>query len=149
MSGVMMKKPICVKLNDGALMPTKAHSDDAGFDLYAPMNLISGVIPPHGSLAIDTGVCMAIPKGYCGLVVSKSGLNVKKGLTSRGLIDAGYRGSIVVKLFNETGEKHVIKAGEKISQIVLTSYLDVGLVEVDDLEKTERGTSGFGSSGRF
>lgn len=138
-----------VKLKDGAIMPSKAHADDAGFDLHAPTNLESGVIPAHGSLAIDTGVCVAIPRGYCGLVVSKSGLNIKHGLTSRGLIDCGYKGSIVVKLFNETGKPYIVEPGQKISQLVITSHLDTELTQVDDLDETDRGDNGFGSSGKF
>ena len=145
----LFNKPVLVSLDDGALMPSKAHSTDAGFDLYAPKTLESGLIRPHESLSIDTGVHIAIPKGYCGLVVSKSGLNVKHGLTSRGLIDCGYTGSIVVKLFNETGKPYIVEPGQKISQLVLTSYLDVALVEVDELAETDRGQGGFGSSGRF
>ena len=77
-----------VQLDDGAHMPTYAHTSDAGMDLYA-MNRC--VIPPHGSAVFDTGVHVAIPEGFCGLIVSKSGLNINHGLTSDGLIDSGMK----------------------------------------------------------
>ena len=88
---------IPVALEEGSRMPSKAYDNDAGFDLYAAEDF---VVPAGGSYTTDTGVHMAIPEGYCGLIVSKSGLNVKNGLTSTGLVDAGYVGSIRIKLYN-------------------------------------------------
>jgi len=143
-----------VFLDDGAVMPTKAYKTDAGFDLYTPVSVI---LPeayikdgnPHaGVVSIDTGVHMSIPEGYCGLLVSKSGLNVKYNIQSTGLIDSGYTGSIVAKLYNMSDRPYLFNAGDKISQIVLLPIPDVNLVEVDVLEDTDRSNNGFGSSGR-
>ena len=135
-----------VKLDPGAYLPQKAHEDDAGWDLYAREDF---TVPAAGSGVQDTGVHMAIPSGYCGLLVSKSGLNVKNGLTGTGLIDAGYTGSIVVKLYNgEKGRSHEFHAGEKIIQIVILPIPKVEVELVNELDETERGSGGFGSSGR-
>lgn len=134
-----------VKLDPGAYLPTRAHEDDAGWDLYAREDF---VVPAAGSAVHDTGVHMAIPRGYCGLIVSKSGLNVKKGITCRGLVDASYTGSIVAKMDNANqGRDHLFKAGEKVTQIVILPIPDVELEVVSELEETPRGSNGFGSSG--
>jgi len=130
-----------------AIMPTRAHEFDAGFDLYTPYAID---ILPHQSVVIDTGVHMQIPDNYVGFLKSKSGLNVKYGITSEGVIDAGYTGSIVVKLYNNSDILYEFNAGDKITQIVIlpvqTPFCD--LIEVDSLEETSRGENGFGSSGR-
>ena len=137
---------IKVKLDPGAFLPTKGHADDAGWDLYAKESF---TVPAGGSAVHNTGVHMAIPKGYCGLIVSKSGLNVKRGITCRGLVDAGYVGSIVAKLDNASqGRDYAFKAGEKITQIVILPIPDVELEVVSELEETERGSGGFGSTGK-
>ena len=135
-----------VKLDDGAYMPTRAHSTDAGLDLYAPC---LAVIPPDGSVCIDTMVHVAIPEGFVGMIKSKSGLNVKNGITSEGVIDCGYTGSMVVKLYNHGKETVTIKRGQKISQLVIMPIITPELELVDDLEETERGNGGFGSTGDF
>ena len=134
------------KLDQGAYLPNKAHEDDAGWDIYAKTPF---TVPAGGSGVHDTGVHMAIPSGYCGLLVSKSGLNVKNGLTGTGLIDAGYNGSIVVKLYNgDKGRDHKFNAGEKIIQIIILPVPQVELELVSELDDTERGANGFGSSGK-
>lgn len=143
-------RKIDVKLDNGSICPTKAHESDAGYDIYAPANMESGVIRPNSSLVIDTGVHMQIPDGYCGLIVSKSGLNVNNGITSTGLIDAGYQGSIKIKLYNNTGSFYTVKPCEKISQIVILPIPEFELGLVSEFEaQTDRGVGGFGSSGRF
>ena len=137
-----------VYLDEGARTPTKAHPKDAGYDLYS---IESAVIPGRGSYTFDTGVHMEIPKGYCGLLVSKSGLNVVRDLTSTGLIDEGYTGSIRVKLYNHGKAPAQIAAGQKISQIVILPVVDTTLELVNDLGSfmaSERGANGFGSSGQ-
>ena len=94
---------------------------------------------------------MAIPRGYCGLIVSKSGLNVKKGLTCTGLVDAFYSGSIVAKIYNsDQGRHHMFRAGEKITQIVILPIPEVELEVVSELEDADgsRGANGFGSTGK-
>lgn len=126
-------------------MPTKAHAADAGWDLYAPEDV---TVPARGSVTINTGVHVQLPRGTAGLIVSKSGLNVKHNLTSTGLIDQGYTGSIRVKLYNHGDEDYTIEAGDKISQLVVLKIMDVSLQEVSELDESERGANGFGSSGR-
>jgi dUTP pyrophosphatase len=135
-----------VMLDKGAKMPTKAHIADAGFDLYAPKEVY---IREGGSAKIDTGVHIEIPKGYVGFLKSKSGLNVQCGITGEGVIDAGYTGSIVAKLYNNGCDTVKFEAGQKIIQIVFLPIPEVELVETDSFEQTERGDNGFGSSGKF
>lgn len=135
-----------VMLDDGAKMPTRAHEADAGFDLYSRENI---VIYHGDSYCFDTGVHVAIPKGYVGMVKSKSGLNVRHNLTSEGVIDSGYTGSIVVKLYNHGNAAVRIEQGQKISQLVLLPIFTPELEQVDSLDETERGTGGFGSTGKF
>ena len=142
-------------LDEGAILPTRAHETDAGLDLYTPNDLIvarSRWTPTEGitvgSATIDTGVHVEIPKGYVGFIKSKSGLNVKHGLTAEGVIDSGYTGSIVVKLYNHTSTSYEFKAGEKVAQLVLLPIITPDLELVDSLEDTDRGSNGFGSSGK-
>ena len=136
---------IKVMLDPGAKMPTRAHEDDAGMDLYSREE--KWIVAGHGAV-FDTGVHVEIPKNFTGLIKSKSGLNIKYGVVSDGVIDAGYTGSIVVRLQNN-GEKHcLIKKGDKITQLVLVPIITPDLELVDSLEETERGNNGFGSSGR-
>lgn len=132
-------------LDKNAKMPTKAHSTDAGFDLYAPERVYVG---SGSSAIIDTGVHIEIPEGYVGFLKSKSGLNVKHGITGEGVIDAGYTGSIVAKLRND-GEPIVFEEWQKIIQIVFLPIPYVELELTDSFEQTERGDNGFGSSGKF
>ena len=146
-----------VVLDEGALMPTRAHELDAGYDLYARSKI---VIPPTianlyhtdaqviGYRTHDTGVHIQIPEGYVGFIKAKSGLNVKHGLTCTGVIDSGYTGSICVKLYNNHNRPHIIMAGEKIAQLVLLPIITPELEQVDSLEETERGNNGFGSTGK-
>ena len=91
---------------------------------------------------------MALPDGYCGLVVAKSGLNVKHGITSTGLLDSGFRGSLKIKLYNYSKYDYQFKAGEKISQLVILPIPAVELEVVEELDDTERSDHGFGSSGK-
>ena len=135
-----------IKLDDGAIMPTRAHAHDAGLDLYAAEGRI---IEAKESVIFDTGVHILIPEGYVGLLMSKSGLNVKYGLTSEGVVDASYTGSIVVKLYNNSGFDYHVRTGDKISQLLIMPIETPELVSVEEFEeKTERGANGFGSSGR-
>lgn len=134
-----------VQLDDGAFMPERAHSLDAGYDLRTREK---HVLPAHGSAVVDTGVHVEIPEGYVGILKSKSGLNVKKNIIATGTIDAGYTGPIVVKLYNLGENEHVFNAGDKIVQIVLFPIFTPDLEKVDRLDDTERGDNGFGSTGR-
>lgn len=135
---------IKVMLDDGAFVPTRAHSTDAGLDLYA---MDGAVIFRDGSHIFDTGVHVAIPEGYVGFLKSKSGLNINSGLQSAGVIDSGYTGSIRVKLYNHGHEMVQIKRGQKISQLVILPIVTPEIKLVDEMGETERGNNGFGSSG--
>lgn len=135
-----------VKLDPDAIMPQRAHSADAGYDLFSRED---AVIYPNAGGIFDTGVHVAIPEGYVGFLKSKSGLNVKHSIQSEGVIDSGYTGSINVKLFNHGSKAIEIKKGQKISQLVLLPIITPELELVDRLEETERGDGGFGSTGKF
>lgn len=135
-----------VVLDPGAIMPCRAHSTDAGLDLFAREQRL--ILPGYAE-CFDTGVHIEIPAGYVGMIKSKSGLNVKKGLTSEGVIDAGYTGSVVVKLYNHGERIEKIEKGQKISQLVLLPIITPELEVVDALEETERGDGGFGSTGAY
>lgn len=134
-------------LDVGAYMPTYAHDADAGMDLRTP---VAFIVPAHGSYTVDTGVHMQIPVGQVGFIKSKSGLNVKGGLTATGVVDSGYAGSIRVKLYNHSDEDYMFSRGDKITQLVLLYIAkpENGLEVVDHFEETERGDNGFGSTGR-
>lgn len=139
-----------VMLDDGAYMPKRAHELDAGYDLFTPVDI---VVPgcdsgSQGCAVVDTGVHVEIPAGYVGFLKSKSGLNVKLGLYGEGVIDAGYTGSIKVKLYNSRSESHEFKRGDKVIQMVVLPIFTPDLELVDSLEDTERGDNGFGSTGR-
>lgn len=133
-----------VKLDPGAYMPERAHSLDAGMDLRARED---AVVPARGSAIFDTGVHVEIPDGMVGMLKSKSGLNVYRGLTSEGVIDAGYSGSIVAKLYNHSDTPYVVHQGDKITQLVIMPVALLSVELVDSLEDTERGDNGFGSTG--
>lgn len=139
---------IKIMLDGGAKMPTKAHDADAGFDLYLPTDYGIQTVPAHGNLTVTTGVHMMIPEGYCGIIQPKSGLNVKSDLLSFGLVDAGYTGGIVAKIYNMGEQDYTFYPGDKLTQIVVSPIPHVRLVEVDSLEDTDRGNNGFGSSGK-
>lgn len=134
-----------IMLDEGAYMPTRAHTTDAGLDIYARETRI---VPARGSAVFDTGVHIELPPFSVGMLKSKSGLNVKHGITSEGVIDVGYTGSIRVKLYNNSDEDYTVSGGDKISQLVILPILTPTLELVDSLGETERGTQGFGSSGR-
>ena len=149
-----------VKLDEGAKMPTKAYKTDAGFDIYSREDK---VVPARGNAIFDTGVHIDLPMVYinrnvltqpttkfltAGVLASKSGLNVKHNITSEGIIDIGYDGSIVVKLYNHGDTDYEVKKGDKISQLLIVPILPVELELVEELVGGERGNNGFGSSGR-
>jgi dUTP pyrophosphatase len=134
-----------IKLDKGAYLPTRAHSTDAGLDLYSRENQI---IPAKESAVFDTGVHIKLPLGTVGFLKSKSGLNVKHGITGEGVIDVGYTGSIKVKLYNNSGYDYRVQAGDKISQLVILPILTPELELVEELGESERGENGFGSTGR-
>jgi dUTP pyrophosphatase len=134
-----------VMLDKGAYIPERAHEQDAGLDLRSPIKLS---IYAGESAIIDTGVHVAIPDGYVGMLKSKSGLNVKYGLLNEGVIDAGYTGSIIVKLYNFGDRDIMVERGDKVSQLVILPIITPDVEMVNNLDKTERGSNGFGSTGR-
>lgn len=137
------------KLTDTAIIPTYGSVDAAGADLYADINE-SETFAPHETKLIKTGIAMAIPKGLVGLVFARSGLASKRGLAPAnkvGVIDADYRGEIMVALHNHTNEEKTIEANERIAQIAFIPYVKGDFNVVDELEETTRGAGGFGSTG--
>ena len=135
-----------IMLEHGALMPTRAHDTDAGFDLYAREG---NVIPGRGLVVVNTGVHLEIPAGYFGLVSGRSGLNfVHNIICPQGTIDSGYTGAIMVKLYNMTDMPKTIKKGERIAQIIFLKHETPEFECVEQLGDSDRGADGFGSSGR-
>ena len=137
-----------IVLDEGAVMPGYAHEFDAGLDLFQKETAKQIVIPPYGgSKVIDTGVHLAIPQHFCGLVKSRSSMLMKQ-LTTDGLVDSDYTGSVRVILFNHGPEAYTVHPGDKIAQVVISPCLRPPLELTDTLEATERGDAGFGSTGR-
>lgn len=135
-----------IMLDKGAYMPLRAHSTDAGLDLRTPKEV---TVPKGGSVCIDTGVHVELPKGYYGKLESRSGLNVKHSVVSLGgTIDEPYRGSIVAKLYNLGDEDYTFNAGDKVVQMVIQPYIAPDIQIVDSLDETDRGSNGFGSTGK-
>ena len=134
-----------ILLETGAFMPTRAHADDAGLDLYSREKKI---IPPKSSEIFDTGVHIELPKDTVGFLKSRSGLNVKYGIQSEGVIDEGYTGGIKVKLYNHSSFEYTVKCGDKISQLVVLPIIKPKLQLARQLDKTDRGNNGFGSTGK-
>ena len=134
-----------VMLDNGAYMPSRGHKTDAGLDLRTPKAV---TVPAYGSTVVDTGVHVELPRGCAGLLVSKSGLNVNHDITSTGLIDEGYTGSIVVKLYNNSPDDYWLAAGDRITQLVVIPVVRESLEQVSAFNATERGDNGFGSTGR-
>lgn len=126
-------------------LPKRAHATDAGADLFCTEDL---VVPAHGNATARTGVHVQLPSGTCGLLVSKSGLNVRHDVTSTGLIDEGFTGEILVRLHNHGDEDYHLSAGDKVSQMLVLPYAETQFVEVDHLDESERGDAGYGSTGR-
>lgn len=132
-------------LDNGAFMPEFAHKTYAGADLRS---LICATVPARGSILIDTGVHVEIPEGYVGMLKSKSGLNVKHNIIGEGVVDALYAGSIKVKLYNLGDIDYQILRGDKIIQLVIVPCVYCEFTEVEQFADSERGTGGFGSTGR-
>jgi len=137
------------RLRDDATLPTRAYDGDAGLDLAACERV---EIPPGGRAMIATGLAVAIPEGHAGLVVPRSGLAARHGISevnAPGLIDPGYRGELKVVLLNtDRDEAFVVEPGMRIGQLVVVELPSIELEEVGALPATQRGAGGFGSSGR-
>jgi dUTP pyrophosphatase len=136
-----------VRLHPEAGLPSQAYAGDAGLDLSACEGITLG---PGDRAIVGTGVAVAIPDGYAGLVVPRSGLAARHGLSmvnTPGLVDSGYRGEVKVVLVNtDRDQAFTIEPGMRIAQLVLVPVPAVQVVEVDELPETERGDRGFGSS---
>tara|TARA_Y100001937_G_C7011738_1_gene281300 strand:+ start:313 stop:735 length:423 start_codon:yes stop_codon:yes gene_type:complete len=133
------------KLHPDAIVPQRAHGDDAGMDVYTIEDIR---IPARGDMITGLGLACKFPKGHALLVYNKSGRSTKLKLDKGAeVIDAGYRGEIHVHLFNHSDVNVIIKKGEKIAQLILVPIWAGQPVEVEELDNTERGDGGFGSSG--
>jgi dUTP pyrophosphatase len=123
-----------------------AKPGDAGFDLYASERTI---LTPGVQVAVPTGIALEIPEGYVGLIWDKSGLSIKNGLkTLGGVVDAGYRGEVMVGMINLSNKEFVFEAGDRVAQMLIQKIEQVTFEETEDLGETERGNTGFGSSGK-
>lgn len=138
---------IKIETIDGAAVPEYAHDGDAAVDLRAAYNF---TILPGECRVIPTGIKVAIPDGYAGFVLPRSGLSTKQGLTiinSPGLIDSGYRGEIGAPLINMSCDVRKVSKGDRIAQLMFVPFVRAEFEQVDELDGTQRGTGGFGSSG--
>lgn len=132
-------------LSPSAQLPTYAHATDAGMDLYADE---ASVIQPGARAIIKTGIALAIPAGYVGLVWDKSGLATKTGITTlAGVIDAGYRGEVLIAVLNTSTGQYAVQAGQKIAQLLIQPVQQVTIQAVAQLTIAARGGKGFGSTG--
>lgn len=139
------------KLHEKAKLPVYGSDLAAGADLFAILDAPTVTVMPSTTVAIHTGLAMAIPKGYVGLVFARSGLACKRGVAPAnkvGVIDADYRGEIIVALHNHGSAPVVLEDGERIAQMVIAPCLMPAFLEADTLDDTVRGEGGFGSSGR-
>ena len=137
-----------IRLSEAATLPTRAHEGDAGLDLYAAEGARIG---PGQRVGVGTGLAVAIPAGLAGLVLPRSGLALKQGVTlvnSPGLIDTGYRGEVRILLLNtDSASEAKIAKGDRIAQLLLVPIATANPLESDALDDTARGAGGFGSSG--
>lgn len=137
------------KLDEKAIIPKYGTEYSAGFDLYSVSDE-EIIIKAHETVLVKTGLAMEIPVGYAGFIFARSGLAMKKGLAPAnkvGVVDADYRGEVMVALHNHTNEDKTIDAHERIAQMVIMPFATVNFIEVDELSDTERGSGGFGSTG--
>jgi dUTP pyrophosphatase len=136
------------RVDERARLPTRAHPDDAGLDLYA---LDSTALAPGARAEIRTGIALEIPEGHAGLVVPRSGLAARHGIAlvnAPGLIDSGYRGELRVLLLNtDRDAAYRVSAGDRVAQLVLVALAPAAVTEVSELAASTRGTAGFGSTG--
>ena len=150
------------RLSDTMIVPTKAHDTDACFDIYAdcPKDIfydwdrredVNGIrIEPGCAKTINTGFATNIPNGYFAAVFPRSGMGIMRHLrlsNSTGIIDSGYVGEWLISIYNDGNETQIIKHGDRIAQFAILPVLDVNLTEVNELDKTDRGADGFGSTG--
>lgn len=138
------------KLNELAKVPTRGSAAAAGYDLYAATEE-DIAIPPHQTVKIDTGLAFELPEGTFGAIFARSGLATKQGLRPAncvGVCDSDYRGSYIVALHNDSEETQIVKSGDRIAQLILLPYIPMFFQEETELDETERGAGGFGSTGK-
>ena len=138
------------KLRDNAQMPTYGSEYAAGADMYAAIDE-AVTIEPNETKFIPTGLAFEIPEGYAGFIYARSGLACKKGLAPAnkvGVVDADYRGEVMVALHNHGKEAQTVEAGERIAQMIIAPFVTVNYIFSDELDDTVRGAGGFGSTGR-
>lgn len=139
------------KLKENANIPVFATDCSAGADLCSAEDKTVEIAPGE-TVLIGTGIAVQIPDGLAGFVFARSGLSLKKGLAPAnkvGVIDSDYRGEIKVSLYNQSGEKHAVMPRERIAQMVVLPYIKPVYEESSELDSTERGQGGFGSTGKF
>ena len=137
------------KIDDRAVVPTYGSEYSAGADLYAILD--EGLeIPPHTTSFVHTGISLEIPEGYCGLIFARSSMGAKRGLAPAnkvGVIDADYRGEVMVALHNHSDSIATVEPGERVAQLAIVPFLKAEFEVSDELSDTVRGTGGFGSTG--
>lgn len=146
----MLKEKVKIKkINENAKIPTYGTANAAGADLYACIEK-EMIFAPHETKLVPTGLAFALPEGYAGLIYARSGLASKRHLAPAnkvGVVDSDYRGEVMVALHNHSNEEQKIEAYERIAQFIITPYLKADFDEVEELEESERGAGGFGSTG--
>lgn len=143
--------PIKILSND-AILPTRGSEKAAGYDLYACIGVEDYIIQPKETVKIGTGIAVSIPDNFLGGIFARSGLATKQGLRPAncvGIIDSDYTGELIVALHNDSDEPRVIHNHDRIAQLVIIPFLPVEFSKVDELEETDRGAGGFGSTGGF
>ena len=143
-----MPKVAVKKLDERAVLPTYGSAFSAGADLYSAMDDVT--IAPHSTVLIKTGLALELPIGFAGLIYARSGLATKRGLAPAnkvGVIDADYRGEIMVALHNHTDRTQTVEGGERVAQLAIVPFLKADFEVADELSDTVRGAGGFGSTG--
>ena len=136
---------IKVKLDEGAYLPVRCHDTDAGADIRTPVRF---VLHARSSHVVHTGVHIETPAGCAAMLKSKSGLNVRSGIVSEGVIDEGFSGEVLVKLYNHSDKAYLFERGDKITQVVMVPVLYPTYEQVEEIGGGERGDNGYGSTGR-
>lgn len=143
-------KILIKKLSEKATLPTRGSEYAAGYDLYACLDE-DAVIAPGKTAKIGTGISVAVPEGYFGAIFARSGLATKQGLRPAncvGVADSDYRGEYIVALHNDSDEPRTVSNGDRIAQLVVMPFLSCEFEETDELSETQRGSGGFGSTGK-
>lgn len=138
------------KTDENAKLPTRGSEYAAGYDLYAHMDVDELLIQPGETVKIGTGIRIGVPVGYFGGIFARSGIASKKGLrpaNCTGVVDSDYTGEVIVALHNDSNDFQTVTNGERIAQLVVIPFLPVEFTEVDELDETDRGADGFGSTG--